>query len=158
MSALKAHFPNVVIGATTRHYKRRTPLQLLLTSPSTSTMSNFSNEAFLLRMKNLVQNRPTVTPAPSRKRSRHERDATSSTVPSDDERDDNPGSTPIPGLNLAHHRSATQNAVNAVKSFAKKQKLRGEQLTQVDTFLNVCLSSLPPYFPVIEFPGYTHRP
>ncbi|KAJ7687475.1 hypothetical protein B0H14DRAFT_2653804 [Mycena olivaceomarginata] len=99
-------------------------------------MSNFSNEAFLLRMKNLAQNRPTVTPAPSRKRSRHERDATSSTVPSDDERDDNPGSTPIPGLNLAHPRSATQNAVNAVKSFAKKQKLRGEQLTQVDTFLN----------------------
>ncbi|KAJ7775867.1 hypothetical protein B0H14DRAFT_3588141 [Mycena olivaceomarginata] len=99
-------------------------------------MSNFSNEAFLLRMKNLAQNRPTMTPAPSRKRSRHERDATSSTVPSDDERDDNPGSTPIPGLNLAHPRSATQNAVNAVKSFAKKQKLRGEQLTQVDTFLN----------------------
>ncbi|KAJ7336840.1 hypothetical protein DFH08DRAFT_964799 [Mycena albidolilacea] len=98
-------------------------------------MSNFSNEAFLLRMKNLAQNRPTVTPAPSCKRSRHERDATSSTVPSDDERDDNPGSTPIPGLNLAHPRSATQNAVNAVKSFAKKQKLRGEQLTQVDTFL-----------------------
>lgn len=34
---------------------------------------------------------------------------------------------------------ATRNATVAVKTFAKKQKLRGEQHTQLDTFLNVNL-------------------
>ncbi|KAJ7715592.1 hypothetical protein B0H14DRAFT_3522584 [Mycena olivaceomarginata] len=63
-------------------------------------MSNFSNEAFLLRMKNLAQNRPTVTPAPSPTMSE------TTTL-----------AAPIPGLNLAHPRSATQNAVNAVDTF-----------------------------------------
>ncbi|KAJ7348434.1 hypothetical protein DFH08DRAFT_959837 [Mycena albidolilacea] len=99
-------------------------------------MSSFSNDEFLQRMKAVAQNRPTITPVPSRKRPRHARDGTSSPGPSEDERDENTGSIPLAGLNLAHSRPATQNAANAVKSFAKKQKLRGEQLTQVDTFLN----------------------
>ncbi|KAJ7792157.1 hypothetical protein B0H14DRAFT_3564959 [Mycena olivaceomarginata] len=99
-------------------------------------MSSFSNDAFLQRMKAVAQNRPTITPVPSRKRPRHARDGNSSPGPSEDERDENTGSIPLAGLNLAHSRPATQNAANAVKSFAKKQKLRGEQLTQVDTFLN----------------------
>ncbi|KAJ7327988.1 hypothetical protein DFH08DRAFT_967760 [Mycena albidolilacea] len=99
-------------------------------------MSSFSNDAFLQRMKAVAQNRPTITPVPSCKRPRHARDGTSSPGPSEDERDENKGSIPLAGLNLAHSRPATQNAANAVKSFAKKQKLRGEQLTQVDTFLN----------------------
>ncbi|KAJ7853078.1 hypothetical protein B0H14DRAFT_3655805 [Mycena olivaceomarginata] len=120
-----------------RHYKRPAALQLFtLISSSPSTMSSFSNDAFLQRMKAVAQNRPTITPVPSRKRPRHARDGTSSPGPSEDERDENTGSIPLASLNLAHSRPATQNAANAVKSFAKKQKLRGEQLTQVDTFLN----------------------
>ncbi|KAJ7198151.1 hypothetical protein GGX14DRAFT_573706 [Mycena pura] len=100
-------------------------------------MSNFSNDAFLQRMKAVAQNRPTITPAPSRKRTRHERDGASSTVGSDDERDEpTMGSTPLAGLNFNCSGPATQNAVNAVRAFTKKQKLRGEQLTQVDAFLN----------------------
>ncbi|KAJ7854677.1 hypothetical protein B0H14DRAFT_3136485 [Mycena olivaceomarginata] len=78
-------------------------------------MSGFSNDAFLQRMRAVAQNRPTITPVPARKRTRHERDGTSSAVASDDERDE-----PTMGM----------------RAFAKKQKLRGEQLTQVDTFLN----------------------
>jgi hypothetical protein len=122
-------------------------------------MSSFSNDAFLQRMKAVAQNRPTITPVPSRKRPRHARDGTSSPGPSEDERDENTGSIPLAGLNLAHSRPATQNAANAVKSFAKKQKLRGEQLTQVDTFLNVCPPSSRICFSIRNsFAGYTHHP
>ncbi|KAJ7893315.1 hypothetical protein B0H14DRAFT_3125788 [Mycena olivaceomarginata] len=100
-------------------------------------MSGFSNDAVLQRMRAVAQNRPTITPVPARKRTRHERDGTSSAVASDDERDEpTMGSTPLAGLNLNRSGPATQNAANAVRAFAKKQKLRGEQLTQVDTFLN----------------------
>jgi hypothetical protein len=87
-------------------------------------MSGFSNDAFLQRMRAVAQNRPTITPVPARKRTRHERDGTSSAVASDDEcNEPMMGSTPLAGLNLNRSGSATQNAANAVRAFAKKQKL-----------------------------------
>ncbi|KAJ6632335.1 hypothetical protein B0H10DRAFT_12301 [Mycena sp. CBHHK59/15] len=39
-------------------------------------------------------------------------------------------------LGLGGSGPATRNATMAVKNYAKKQKLRGEQVTQLDTFLN----------------------
>ncbi|KAJ7871649.1 hypothetical protein B0H14DRAFT_3568761 [Mycena olivaceomarginata] len=83
-------------------------------------MSNFSNRSIL------------VTDEESRAKSTH-RDP--STFP-DDERDDNPGSTPIPGLNLAHPRSATQNAVNAVQVFCQETEVSRRAIDSGDTFLN----------------------
>ncbi|KAJ7215533.1 hypothetical protein GGX14DRAFT_562742 [Mycena pura] len=98
-------------------------------------MMSFSGDAFAERMKAAAAQRESyATPAhTARKRTRHERDGLSSAVPSEDERDETP-MNPLIALNVS--RPATRNAATVVKNFAKKQKLRGEQLTQLDNFLN----------------------
>src|ERR1700761_5497630 len=99
-------------------------------------MTSFSGDAFAEHMKAAaVQRDSYTTPAPTaRKRTRHERNSSASTAPSEDKRDEMPAN-PLVALNTS--RPATRNAAIAVKSFVKKQKLCGEQLIQLDSFLNV---------------------
>lgn len=54
---------------------------------------------------------------------------------SDDENEDT--LPPLPPLLSTGNVLVSRNVTTAVKAYAKKQKLRGEQLTQVDTFLVV---------------------
>ncbi|KAJ7199623.1 hypothetical protein GGX14DRAFT_661513 [Mycena pura] len=98
-------------------------------------MTSFSGDAFAEHMKAAaVQRDSYTTPAPTaRKRTRHERNSSASTAPSEDKRDEMPAN-PLVALNTS--RPATRNAAIAVKSFVKKQKLCGEQLIQLDSFLN----------------------
>lgn len=49
-------------------------------------------------------------------------------------------STPFPPLLSTGNVLVSRNIATTVKNHAKKQKLRGDQLTQVDTFLAVRLS------------------
>ncbi|KAJ7211302.1 hypothetical protein GGX14DRAFT_565175 [Mycena pura] len=95
-------------------------------------MTSFSGDAFAERMKAAAAQRESYTTPvhTARKRTRHD---LSSAAPSDDDRDEIP-MNPLSILNTS--RSATRNTATVVKSFAKKQKLRGEQLTQLDSFLN----------------------
>lgn len=99
--------------------------------------SSFSSTAFRERMQAAAANRDRSTPTPvplgpntSRKRPH---DGQSSPTYSDDERDDS--LTPL--LALSTSGPATRNAANVVKNYAKKQKLRGDQMAQLDTFLSV---------------------
>ncbi|KAJ6615079.1 hypothetical protein B0H10DRAFT_2191214 [Mycena sp. CBHHK59/15] len=89
---------------------------------------SFAGNAFMQRMQAAVQHdRSTVTPgSTARKRRRHELDGSSSAAQSDDEGEDMP---PAP-LGLGGSGPATRNATMAVKNYAKKQKLRGEQDVQ----------------------------
>ncbi|KAJ7477985.1 hypothetical protein B0H11DRAFT_1285398 [Mycena galericulata] len=77
--------------------------------------------------------RNTETPELSNSRKRRRTDGSTSAPQSEDENDVPP--TPLI-LSSFGSGPATRNAAIAVKNFAKKQKLRGEQLTQLDTFLN----------------------
>ncbi|KAJ7487244.1 hypothetical protein B0H11DRAFT_2409900 [Mycena galericulata] len=90
--------------------------------------------AFLQRMQAAAQREQnTETPDPSGSRKRRRTEGSASAPQSEDE--DNVPPTTL-SLSTAGSGPATRNAAIAVKTFAKKQKLRGEQLTQLDTFLN----------------------
>ncbi|KAJ7136614.1 hypothetical protein C8R44DRAFT_728599 [Mycena epipterygia] len=94
-------------------------------------MPSFSGSAFHEWMQTAAANSRSTSTAPEPlacKRPRGNSDGQSPSH-SDNERDD-------PPLALSTSGSATRNAAIAVKNYAKKQKLRGDQLTQLDTFLN----------------------
>ncbi|KAJ7476348.1 hypothetical protein B0H11DRAFT_2426842 [Mycena galericulata] len=90
--------------------------------------------AFQQRMQAAAQReRNTETPEASGSRKRRRTEGSTSAPQSEDEDDVSP--TPL-GVSTGGSGPATRNAAISVKNFAKKQKLRGEQLTQLDTFLN----------------------
>ncbi|KAJ6543802.1 hypothetical protein B0H10DRAFT_2281533 [Mycena sp. CBHHK59/15] len=87
------------------------------------------DEAFMQKMQALVANRPTH----SNPRKRPRNDSTPSHGGSDDENETIP-STLLQPLSISNALVSRNVAAN-VKNYAKKRKLRGDQLTEVDTFL-----------------------
>ncbi|KAJ7139372.1 hypothetical protein C8R44DRAFT_727452 [Mycena epipterygia] len=86
-----------------------------------------SDETSFLEEMRALRTRGSGTTNP-RKRSR----LASTTGGSDDE---NAPSTPLPELLSTGNVLVSRNVATAVKTYAKKQKLRGDQETQLDTFL-----------------------
>lgn len=95
-----------------------------------------SDEATFLEEMRALRARGSTTATNPRKR----RLPLGSAAASDDE-NERP-STPLPSLLSTGNILVSRNVATAVKTYAKKQKLRGDQETQVETFLTV--KPLPP--------------